>query len=44
MGITIEIAGQKKKVERKANYAEVIEDEKILLMAQTPSISGCDTM
>jgi gag-polypeptide of LTR copia-type/Zinc knuckle len=33
-----------KKVEGKANYAEVIEDEKVLLMAQTPSTSGCDTV
>jgi hypothetical protein len=34
----------KKKVEGKANYAEVIEDEKVLLMTQTPSTLGCDTV
>jgi hypothetical protein len=32
------------KVEGKVNYAEVIEDEKVLLMAQTLSISKCDTV
>jgi Zinc knuckle len=33
-----------KKVEGKTNYAKVIENEKVLLMAQTPSTSGCDTV
>jgi hypothetical protein len=33
-----------KKVEGKPNYAEVIENEKVLLMIQTPSTSGCNTM
>jgi hypothetical protein len=33
-----------KKVKDKANYVEVIKDEKLLLMAQTPSTLGCDTM
>jgi hypothetical protein len=32
-----------KKVESEANYAKVVE-EKVLLMAQTPSTLGCDVM
>jgi hypothetical protein len=40
----LRIARQKKKIEGKANYVEVIEDEKVLLMVQTPSTSGCDTV
>jgi hypothetical protein len=32
-----------KKIEGKTNYADVME-EKVLLMAQTPSTSGCDTV
>jgi hypothetical protein len=33
----------KKKIEDKANYVEVVE-EKVLLMAQTSSTLGCDTV
>jgi hypothetical protein len=34
----------RKEIRRQSNYIEVMEDEKVLLMAQTSSTSGCDTV